>query len=74
MAQIATGLAADLGANPKDPLVFVGPVRSDEPAPRGNALAAKLAVLVASSLGPSASARPEPVAMATAQTLAHKAK
>ena len=51
--------------------VFVGPLRSDEPAPRGAELAGKLAGWLAGALGGGASARAEPVSLATAQAIAH---
>jgi hypothetical protein len=74
MAQIAARVAADLAPTIKDPVVFVAPLRSDEPVTRGGELAARLVALVSGAFGPGASASAEPVTLATAQTLARKAK
>jgi len=74
MTLIAGRVAADLGSTAKDPAVFVAQLRSDEPAPRGAELASKLGALVAGALGTGASARPEPVALATAQAMTRGAK
>src|SRR5262249_17615636 len=73
VAQIAARVAADLAPTIKDPVVFVAPLRSDEPVTRGNELAGRLVTLVAGAFGPGASASAEPVTLATAQTLARKA-
>ncbi|HEX9295648.1 MAG TPA: hypothetical protein VF881_07430 [Polyangiaceae bacterium] len=73
MAQVTRSVLADVSANAKGAVVFVGPLKSDEPAPRGTELTSKLAALVASGLGPGASARSEPVPLSTAQALARKA-
>jgi hypothetical protein len=73
MAQIAARVATELSAV-KEPAVFVAPLRSDEPVTRGNELAARLVTLVAGAFGPGASASADPVTLATAQTLARKAK
>jgi hypothetical protein len=73
MAQIATRVATDL-ATAKDPAIFIAPLRSDEPITRGNDLANKLVTLVAGAFGPGASVSVEPVTLATALTLARKAK
>ena len=70
-AQLAGRLAADLAVAAKEAVVFVGPIRSDEPAPRGVELAGKLAGWLAGALGGGASARAESVSLATAQAIAH---
>jgi hypothetical protein len=72
MNQIATRLAADVGSGTKQAVVCTAPLRSDEPAPRGAELAAKLASLLAGQLASSV-ARPEPVAIAAAQAVARRA-
>jgi hypothetical protein len=59
-------LASDLGLASKDADVFVAPLRTDEPAPRGNELAGRLGALLAGALG-GAAAHPDPVLLATAQ-------
>jgi hypothetical protein len=73
-AQVTSRLASDLTMAAKEAVVFVAPVRSDEPAPRGGELAGKLASMLAGALGSGASARQETVPLATAQALAHGAK
>jgi hypothetical protein len=73
-SQIASRLASDLGPNAKEAVVLVAPLRSDEPAPRGPELASKMAAMIAGALGPGASARGEPVALATAHATARSAK
>jgi hypothetical protein len=73
-AQIASRVAGDLGASAKDSAIFVAPVRSDEPAPRGGELASKMVGLIAGALGGGASARSEPVPLSTAQALARRNK
>jgi hypothetical protein len=73
-SQIAGRLASDLAPSAKEAVVFVAPLRSDEPAPRGAELASKLAAMIAGALGPGASARAEPVPLATAQAMAREAK
>jgi hypothetical protein len=67
-------VASDLAPSAKEAVVFVAPVRSDEPAPRGADLASKLAAMIAGALGPGSSARAEPVPLATAQATARGAK
>src|SRR5690242_19573096 len=72
LAQIAGRIAEGLGPSAKQAIVFVAPLRADEPAPRGGELAGKLAALVAGALG--SAHRAEPVPFSTAQTLAHREK
>jgi hypothetical protein len=73
-SQVASRLASDLAPAAKEAVVFVAPLRSDEPAPRGAELASKLAAMIAGALGPGTSARAEPVPLATAQATAKGAK
>ncbi len=72
--QVMGRLATDLTSAAKDAVVFVAPLRTDEPAPRGTELGSKLAAVLAGALGPGASARPETVPLSTAQALARSAK
>jgi len=69
--QIVARIAAEIGAETKQAVVCAATLRSDEPAPRGAELAGKLAALLAGKLG-SASAKPEPVSLASAQAAARR--
>jgi hypothetical protein len=72
MSQVAARLAADIGSGTNRAIVCTAPLRSDESAPRGTELAAKMASLVAGKLANSI-ARPEPIAIAAAQAVARRA-
>jgi len=72
MSQIATRLATDVGSATNRSVVCTAPLRSDEPAPRGNELATKMASLIAGKLASSV-AKPEPIALAAAQAVARRA-
>ena len=72
--QVSSRIATDLAAAAQDAVVFLAPLRSDEPAPRGGELIAKLGGLVAGGLGARASSRPLPVSLAAAHTQARPAK
>jgi hypothetical protein len=72
IGQVTGRIAADLGAGGKEAWVFLGPLRTDEPAPRAPELVARLAFLIAAGIGGVAHA--EPVAASTAHAIAHKAK
>jgi len=74
IATVTAGIAADIRAKAADAVIFAGPLESDEHAPRGSDLVAKVQALVAGALGPRVNARPERVTLAAAQSLGHKAK
>ena len=73
VATVAARLVTEIGPSAKGAVIFVAPVRADEPAPRADDLGSKLAALVARGLGGEATVRPERASLATASTLARKA-
>jgi hypothetical protein len=73
MAHVAARTAEALGPRP-GAAVFVAPLVSDEPAPRGAALAARIASLVGGALGERTRVSAEPASLAAAQSGARKAK
>src|SRR5579859_17968 len=54
-------------------LVVAGPLEADDPAPRGDALALRVAEGLAARLGPGAKAHPQTAQLATARALAGRA-
>jgi hypothetical protein len=72
IGHVTNRIAVDLGAGAKEAWVFVGPLRSDENAPRGDELVGKVATLLAGAFG--GIPHVEAVAPSTAHALAHHAK
>lgn len=67
LGAVATRLAAELSGAPPGALVVASPLHSDDPAPRGAELVARVASIVAGALGNGASSRPEPMSLAAAR-------
>lgn len=67
LASVASRLAAELASAPAGALVVPSPLRSDDPAPRGTELVARVTSLVAGALGKGATPRPEPMSLAAAR-------
>jgi len=70
----ARGVAHDLGSVPRSALVVAAPLASDVAAPRGDALAVRIASLVASAVGSDAVASERPATLAIARARASAAK
>ncbi len=74
LEKVTDGASAALGAPPAAAaLVVAGPLESDDPAPRGEELAVRVATGVASRIGAGASAHPHTAPLATARALAGRA-
>ncbi len=74
LARLADRIASELREPAANVPAFVGPLRSDEPAPRGAELALRMGSLLAGTMGLPTSAQAEPVTLATAHALARKAR
>jgi hypothetical protein len=72
LSAVAPSVARDLGAVPPNTLVVASPLTSDVPAPRGEELADKVAMLVAGKLGPTAHAHPQAASLPVARAVAAK--
>jgi hypothetical protein len=72
LTTIAPVLARDVGDVAANTLVVASAVSSDVPAPRGEELAARVAMLVAGKLGRTAHAHPQAASLAVARAVAAK--
>ena len=72
LATIAERLSKELAGAPQGSVVVAAPLRSDEGAPRANELAVRLGHVVGGALGTSL-ARPEPLALPAARSVARRA-
>jgi hypothetical protein len=70
---VAQEAAQALGQTPSSSVVVAAPLVSDQPAPRGEELALRIAALVAGKLGAGARANPQPAQLATARAIAGRA-
>src|SRR6185312_11313499 len=70
---VASSAAGALGATPGASVVVAAPLVSDQPAPRGDDLALRVAALVAGRIGAGAHAHPQTANLAAARALAGRA-
>ena len=70
---VAQEAAQGLGQTPTSSVVVAAPIASDQPAPRGEELALRIAALVAGKLGAGAHAHPQTAQLATARAIAGRA-
>jgi hypothetical protein len=68
LTTLAGSVAREVGPLPHQVLVVASPLASDIPAPRGDELAARIAALVAVSVGPNATADEHPLALTAARS------
>jgi hypothetical protein len=71
---VAQEAAQVLGQTPAAVLVVAAPLATDQPAPRGDEMALKIAALVAGRLGAGARAHPQAAPLASARALAGRAR
>ncbi len=72
LTTVAPLIAHDVGVVPANAIVVASPVSSDVAAPRGDELAARIAMLVAGKLGGTAHAHPQAASLAVARAVAAK--
>jgi hypothetical protein len=72
LTTVAPVIAHDVGVVPANAIVVASPVSSDVAAPRGDELAARIAMLVAGKLGGTAHAHPQAASLAVARAVAAK--
>jgi hypothetical protein len=70
---VAQDATQGLGQTPAAVLVVAAPLATDQPAPRGDEMALRIAALVAGRLGAGARAHPQAAQLATARALAGRA-
>ncbi len=70
---VTQGAAQPLAATPGASVVVAAPLETDDPAPRGDALALRVAALVAGRIGAGARAQPQTAQLATARAIAGRA-
>jgi hypothetical protein len=73
MDAVITEVARRLGSTPASSIVVAAPLASDQPAPKGEQLALRMAALVAGKIGANAHAYPHTAALASARAVAGRA-